>query len=388
MPDNQRFPIPDDLTPDTYCLCIPMPNDPTWRQTIVGLLAQPTYWFNWDRDEARSGKELAAYWTKLFDEIDWSIMSCCCDQPPAIFRYGPGAIYQRSTDGGVTWVDAPSYDYRNTSITYPDPADLGIDTSKCQGADSVKVVIDEQIIQQLNEDFAAGQILALIAAVLAVFLSAGSLGAFAPLIAAIGAAIVDVGVSATQAAFTSDVWNRFRCNVYCHMSSDSAIDAAGFAAILAQIASDESGIVEIVLWNTVNAAGVVGLTNMIRSNVGDPDADCSECCPVAEIWQTNSVGALVQLFPDDDGLYTVTGDFFTSGKYYANVQFSGTPDGTLFIPCNNITIMEDDPARENYLLKLRCHDGVPDSLSSCDWLVQMRGNSPWSIKVALDAECS
>jgi hypothetical protein len=68
------------------------------------------------------------------------------------------------------------------------------------------------------------------------------------------------------------------------MTSDDATDAAGFSAILAQITTDESGIVETVLYGVINAAGLVGLNNMIRSNKGDPDADCDDCtdvCPVA-----------------------------------------------------------------------------------------------------------
>jgi hypothetical protein len=315
MVDLQNFPIPDELTPDTFCLCIQVPNNPIWIHTFVGLLAQPTYWFNWDRDEARSGKILAQYWTKLFDQIDWSTMSCCCDQPPAIFRYTDDGVYQISFDSGATWTDAPGYDYRNTSTIFPPPSSIGITNTKCQAADGVVATIKVELVQALDETFAAAQILALIAAILLAILSAGSLAAFTPLITAIGAAILDVGVSATQAAFTDDVWNRFRCNIYLHMDSDTSINAAGVAAVLAQLLVDETGIVQTVLYGMVNAAGVVGITNMIRSNRGDPDANCDDCdcmdgCTVE--WTFYGVTDVVKL---SDCHYTMTRD--TSGGHFA-----------------------------------------------------------------------
>lgn len=287
MPDRPNFPIPDELTPDTFCLCLQIPNNEIWKQVFAGLLAQPMYWFNWQRDTAHSGKILSQYWTTLFDQIDWSTMSCCCDQPPAIFRYNDAGVYQRSTDGGATWEDAPGFDYRNTSTTFPPPSALGIDTTKCQNADSAVHVINNDIIQALDDSSTAAQILALIAGVLLAILSAGSLAALTPLITAIGSAIIGAGVAATKAAITEDVLNRLRCNIFNHMVDDSSTDAAGFAGILAQIVVDESGIAETVLYNLVNAAGLVGINNMIRSNKGDPDADCSGCgcdCGVSWTW--------------------------------------------------------------------------------------------------------
>jgi len=280
MVNQPNFQIPDVINPDnTRCICLQIPDNDIWISNFVGILAQPTYWFNWQRTGDNSGKQCADVWTLLFDAIDWSNMSCCCDNPPAIYRYSDTGVYQRSTDGGATWSDAPDFDYRNTSTLFPPPAALGISTTKCQSADSAVYVIRTEIVQAMDDSFAAGQILALIAAVLLAVLSAGSLLAFTPLITAIGAAIIDVGVAATKAAFTDDVWNRLRCNVFCHMTTDDSTDAAGFDAILTQVTTDETGIVETVLYGIINAAGVVGINNMIRSNKGDPDADCSACCP-------------------------------------------------------------------------------------------------------------
>lgn len=294
MPDRPNFPIPDELTPETFCLCLQIPNNPIWKQVFAGLLAEPIYWFNWQRDADHSGKTVSQYWQTLYDQIDWSDMSCCCDQPPAIYRYNSDGVYQRSTDGGATWTNAPGYDYRNTSTVFPPPSAIGITNTKCQAADGVVFTINDEIVQALDESFAAAQILALIAAVLLAILSAGSLAALTPLITAIGSAIIDVGVTATQAAFTTAVKNRLRCNIFSHMTTDDDIDQAGFEAVLAQITTDESGIAETILYGIVNAAGRVGIVNMLRSNKGDPDADCSDCEPCIgfdmSLWDTDQLG--------------------------------------------------------------------------------------------------
>jgi len=257
-------------------------------------------------------------------------MSCCCDSPPAIFRYNSDGVYQRSTDGGATWTDAPGYDYRNTSTTFPPLSVVGITNTKCQAADSVVFTVNTEIIQALNDTFTAGQILALIAAVLLAVLSAGRLLAFTPLITAIGAAILDVGVAATQSAITSDVLSRLRCNIFNHMDSNDSIDAAGFAAVLAQIMVDETGIAATVLYGIINAAGPVGLTNMMRSNKGDPDADCSGCgcdCGVTWTWY----GGTATVDGSNPNLY----HFVSDGT--GNMAFS-SGDDTVGCYCDGVSL--------------------------------------------------
>src|SRR5882672_10082999 len=101
MVDRANFPIPSELTPDTFCLCLQIPNNDDWKQVFNGLLAQPTYWFNWQRDSAHSGKELAAYWTELYLQIDWTTMSCCCKTPQQ--RFTASGALEVSFDGGATW---------------------------------------------------------------------------------------------------------------------------------------------------------------------------------------------------------------------------------------------------------------------------------------------
>jgi hypothetical protein len=323
MVNQPNLPIPPVISPDkTRCIQLQIPDDETWITNFVGLLSIPTFWFNWQRTGDTSGKRCADVWKSLFDVIDWSDMSCCCDQPPAIYRYGEGGVYERSTDGGLTWTPAPNYDYRNTSTVFPNPADLGISTTKCQAADGVVATINDEIVQSLNESFAAAQILALIAAVLLAVLTAGSLLALTPLITAIGAAIIDVGVTATQAAFTSDVWDRLRCNIYCNMTDDYQMTDDGFAAVLAKIVTAESGIVETVLYGIINAAGKVGITNMMRSNKGSAAADCSDC-GCSETCVDNFMVTFGDLVERDDTSITATATQIPDDGRWAITLYTG-----------------------------------------------------------------
>jgi len=356
MPDRPPFPIPDEIDPPKMCLQLCIPDDPTWKRVINGLLSELGQWYNWQRDDAKSGKELAQVWRKIYNDIDWSNMSCCSNCPPPRFRFGPDGTYEISTDGGATWEPAPDYDYRNNSVLFPPLSAGGISNTKCQAADSVVVTINDKIIQDMSEGQGAAAILALIAAVLLVFLTAGS-GLIIASMPGIAGAILGVGIAATQAAFTSEVLETFRCLVYNNMDSDDSISEAGVAALLQDIHDEFEGIVNIVLTNIVNGAGMVGLTNMMRSNSGDPDANCEDCepptcftayepyCGIGEVLSVESDHIVVEC-----GVSSITGGYgiaLTTGNpafgcYVTDVQ---TMEGVSFAPLSAWrTMAQDIPA--------------------------------------------
>lgn len=212
--------------------------------------------------------------------LEETLMSGCCGSDTVIiYRYN-GTVLEQSDDGGVTWTPAPLADYRNISIIWPDPEDLGIDSTKCQAADGVVATFRDQINEQITEDMGAAAILAVVAAALLFFVTAGTSIEITPLIIGLVGSILAAGVTAWQAAFTTDVWDQFRCLVYSNMDSDSSINQAGVDALYASLDTAFTGIVIPTLKGYINASGVVGLTNMMRSNSGDPDANCEDCiCP-------------------------------------------------------------------------------------------------------------
>jgi len=354
MPNQPNFPIPSVINPEkTRCIQLQIPDNDDWIRVFVGLLAQPSYWFNWQRTGDTQGSQCATVWTELFDAIDWSDMSCCCgEQQPVIYRYGAGGVYQRSTDGGATWQDAPTYAYQNTSTQWPNPNDLGIATSKCQAADGVVQTFKQQIITDLNDSMTAAEILGAIAAVILFFASAGSTALIEAQITAISAAIAAAGVSAVQAAFTDAVWNKFRCLIYMVMDTDSSINQGGVDALFSMIDTEFTGIVVPILKSLIPASGAVPLTNMMRSGAGSVDADCDSCSATCDLanWHVGPQGTEISR---TDTTITIESVYVTGSGSYAqvttddpslccNVEPSlGTGFNISYIPCGMAIVPEN-----------------------------------------------
>lgn len=261
---------PVDTRECAYCLTFPQ------AQALMALaqpLAWKTRWYS-ETDTDIDQDTIDAFASDIIRRL---MVGCCCDDSPNVFKWVGNVLYV-SHDGGVTFEPSPpSLDYRNTSTTWPKPGDIGISNTKCQAADGVVFTIKEKINTTMTESMTAAEILGVIAAALLIFLSAGTAALLEAQFAALGAAIVAAGVTAYQAAFTTDVWNKLRCLVYCNMTDDSTIDQAGVDAIYAAIDGNFTGIVVPALKSYIGASGLVGINNMLRSNTGDPDANCDDC---------------------------------------------------------------------------------------------------------------
>lgn len=204
-------------------------------------------------------------------------MSCCCgDGNPGRTRITSGGKLEVSYDDGVTWQSADDLDPRYTSIVnQPLPGADG-DVKGCLGATSAALVIEQDIITKLQQTSLGISLVVLIAAALAVFLSAGSL---APLVTALVSAALGAGQSAITAAFTPEVWDTFRCILHCRIEDDASFTTSGWQLVKDDIKAQLTGIAASLLVGTVDAFGVVGMTNAARSNraiAGDCD-DCDDC---------------------------------------------------------------------------------------------------------------
>jgi hypothetical protein len=222
-------------------------------------------------------------------------------------------VYQRSTDGGITWIDSPDYDYRNISLIWQDPEELGVVYTKCQAADSVVSVIYDKIVQAWEEDMAVSGILAVVSAVALAFLTAGTSLAITAVAAGVGAAVIGAGVATAQAAFTEEVLDQLRCFIFNRMDSDSSIDQAGVDGLYTDMDSF-IGVVAPTLKGMIASFGSVGLTNMMRELSGDPDANCDEC---DDIWCYSFD------FTVSDGGFTAN-----DGVYVPGVGWQGEAYGT------------------------------------------------------------
>lgn len=310
---NYDYYIPDESEECSYCLTLrqaeilmgiiePLGWDTRWWSDATGIIDHDTI-------------------VDFRDDITRRLMMSCCDTFPLQFRFDPETgAYQVSKDGGATWEDAPQYDPRQTSTVFPPPSSVGIDTTKCQNADSLVEYIKQEMITAINEDMAISAILGVVGTAILSLASGGTLLFFSGLLDAVVSGIFAFGVIAWQAAFTTTVYNDLRCEIYCDMDTDDSIDDAGITKLLAFITSHYTGIVQPTLYGYINAMGRVGATNAIRSNRGDPDADCAGCCPICEdlfTWPTSVFGANSTIAIDHT-LHTITADAIESnpGEWY------------------------------------------------------------------------
>jgi len=279
MPDRPNFPIPDDLTPDTFCLCIQIPNDPTWKRVFAGLLAQPAYWFNWQRDADHSGRILGQYWTKLFDQIDWSIMSCCCPDP--LIKLNPDGSISVSTDGGVTYHTDNSADPRYTLPQPPPLSGDDGDDKKCRAANN--------IVRQMK-DYVAGnaanigtvstlaQMAALaIGLAVVVFFDPALIPFLVGLMFELAAALLATTETAYNALFTDDDWGWILCELFCKMTPDGQIPASEFNNIQADFDTHFTGNAALTFSALLGVWQLPGINDAAKMPTTD-NLDCSGCC--------------------------------------------------------------------------------------------------------------
>jgi len=269
------FPLPSADTIEGYqCVKLSIPDSTDYRIALISALNLLTYWFNWERDSEHRGKEVADIWREVLYNLSWE--NACCPPVPNRQRITPDGHYQVSYDNGETWEDAPDLDPRETSIQFPEQ-EYGPGTNeKCAAAENVMQGIKSQLEQSVDELNLGVSLVALIAsilAVVAVFMSGGTL---APLVTALGGALFGAGSVAIEAAFTSEVWDDFRCIVYTHIPDDGVFTQAAIDAIWAQIGDDFIGIVVTILRSYVEMFGAVGMTNLGRTGSAD-GTDCADC---------------------------------------------------------------------------------------------------------------
>lgn len=275
MPDRPNFPIPTDIHAEPFCLCIKVPNDPIWKQVVAGLLDELNQWYNWQRDEARSGKECAQVWRSLYSQIDWTTMSCCCDdQTPLQYRYTGDGVLQQSTDGGETWTDCPLKDPRNNSPEFPPiPGEDGND-KRCQAATGAAALVKEQIGNNLTDDMGRYTLLQLITDWVTTMINSSN--PLEALLTVVANQIFALVISVIRPALTDEVYHTFACALYCTMADDGSYSESQWAEARSKITTNIPGVAGLFLEHLVYLLGTRGLTNLCRSAPA-ADGDCSDC---------------------------------------------------------------------------------------------------------------
>lgn len=70
MGQRALFPIPADINPaNRRCVLVRVPDDPQHIANFMGALYELTLWLNYDRDTAHSGKDVAAVWYGIYEQL-------------------------------------------------------------------------------------------------------------------------------------------------------------------------------------------------------------------------------------------------------------------------------------------------------------------------------
>lgn len=389
MPNFPNFPIPSETPEQTRCICIEIPDNNDWLQVFTGLLAIPSYWFNWQRDNLRSGKELAQHWTKLYDNIDWSNMSCCCDTIPVQYRYTESGVMEKSIDGGVTWLPSPEDDSRNNSTRYPPLTGADGDDKKCLAAESMVMLIKEQVGDQLTDDMSRYTLDQLVKDWVGTMIETSN--PFEALIRVITNQIFALVISALRSALTTEVYDQLKCILYCGMNDDASFDNAAWEAAREEVLSQITGIPGVFLEHLLFLLGVVGTTNLARSGAAT-SSDCSACdCGYPAVYYAEGAAVNIVL-PDEgtDNVYTIEAWNGGSGVWYwyqffQNIVTSPTPPW-LGGKYTSIELLSGSYANRGTYNKdtgvtTAGHWPSPDE---CPGGIYAEGNEPFTIRIIVD----
>jgi len=339
VPYRQNFPIPAVINPPKTCLQIEIPDHPDWKAVISGLLFELTYWFNWERTGDTSGAQCAAVWKQVYNSIDWSDMSCCCEEKAKIFRINPSTgNVEQSTDGGVTW-DPAAGGIQSVIVQPVPPVTSGVAGTKCDAATNVAGQVDVWIDQVSNDfttavsllEFAIAVLGAILAAVLVV-LSAGALTALEALVLpTLGAALAaawGAGKAVFDAYWTTDIKDKILCAAYCNIGDDGSFTDAQFTAFWNKVNGDlPASPAKMLFMGFLSSVGVAGLNAMAASGMS-ADADCSDCTECIECEIDNwHAGLWYGGTYYQDGVGGVTGTEISRDATSITIQSADRGDG-------------------------------------------------------------
>lgn len=294
----QTFPydhfIPDASRECSYCLT---ELQAEILRGIIEPLAWSTRWWS-DTGAVIDTDAITAF---RDDTIRRLLMGCCGDEVPVQFRYTGDGVLQRSTDGGVTFEDAPEYDPRNYSPRFPPLAGSDGTSKKCAAATGAAMLIQEQVGDQLTDDMTRYTLGQLITDWVKTLIETSN--PFLGLVTVITNQIFALVISVLRPALTSTVYDTLKCIIYCHMGDDASVTEDQWAGIRQDITDMIGGIAGIFLEHLIYLLGVAGTNNLIRSGAAS-DGDCSACacdcndCPSTEehgFWEFYTPSAGVTL---------------------------------------------------------------------------------------------
>lgn len=299
---------PSEVREDLYCLTLAQ------TEALIAVIEHYRFRSRWIDDDTMLTDEIIQF---VNDTQRRLMMPCGSDNIIVISQFDPMGHYEESTDGGATYHENPNNDPRN-AVTIPPPF-LPPDTieADCTYADSIVNMMINEWINATGE----GEDLATVIEGILGFLGGvlGAVGAIVGVIVlAIAAAVVSITVAAWKDAFTTDVWDRLRCNLHDNMGSDGSFTQSGVDAIYSRLGDEETGIVLLSLQTMIAALGWQGLTIAARAGRGSPTADCTCSDACAASWEI--MGASHGTIIDSDDVSITVEASNAGGNYYVLIH--------------------------------------------------------------------
>jgi hypothetical protein len=101
------FPIPSDINPTDYtCVQIEIPNEQGHKMAFLGAIYALTRWYSWERDDNKSGIELAKVWNPIYEILEQTIDENYCKKRslPMLRQNPDNACQQQYLDDTGNWV--------------------------------------------------------------------------------------------------------------------------------------------------------------------------------------------------------------------------------------------------------------------------------------------
>lgn len=289
MPKRKNDPgylLPEVINPEeNCCICIPIPNDFNHKMAFLGQLDELGYWWNWERDTDKKGREAAQVWRKIVECIreEMNMSGCGCSDDGeynVLERFNSDGQLEASTDGGVTWHLAPERDARNAVILFP-PRQTGSADDKCLSAENAagffKATMDTIFAQLAAGGGAAGAAPAVIALLITIGFPTG-LGAALALVYGLISAVIGLVSAGLDGTFDTAFYDALKCSFYCVIDEDGTLTKSDLDQVFTDMSAYVGGnVIPIAaIGDILNTVGEKGFTNAARGD-SIPTSDCSDC---------------------------------------------------------------------------------------------------------------
>lgn len=402
-------PLPEVIyPPETMEVTLCIPKDRSYLSSFFGALFQLTYWNYWENNGTDDGKKVAAVWYEHWMSWDREMsdidcedgMAKCCVEPIKEQRINPVTGRPEVRYDGGAWQQDPN-DPQFAVLVQPPIVGAGFPSTKCDAASNALQHFTDIVNDTSSNIATASSVFQLAVAVstvlLEVFIIVVSGGAGSPVALTIAGMIWSAAgavFAAGQAAFddywSSDALDVVLCALYCNIGENGQFTEDQYNAFLTDVRFElPSSPARDLVMTAITVGGAAGLSNM-ASYGGSADSDCEECgCdePEQRVWFRNGGMAYpaVEIFPDEDGVYTVTCNQFDVNGYYGVVQFSEDMEETDYLMCGNWIIDSDGGSVAAYTWD--CVTGEENELSNC-WAGRQRYlAAPWTMTFTVYPPC-